>query len=381
MAIASLKDLYLDELANLYDAEGQMIRALQRLADAAHAPELKETLVKHGAESRLHLERLQLIFTHWGETVRSQRCAGLAGIVQEADDRVNDAETEEARDAAIVGVAQRIEHYEIAAYGCARTYARRLNRIDEARLLKETLDEEGRADRRLTGIAEARINDDARFETDFVEDEPPAQGLRYVDVARLASGDRKAASFEIRNEADDALGTLDGLVVDAVSGEPRYLVVARRTPLVGRRFLLPIEHVRFDSAGVFRVDIDKDVAALYSPFDRAELVAMRDAEERAYEGRLLDFFHRQPPRADRQAVAGDMLPDWLTAAASAVATNGAATILSDRRPSFIDEHAPRFDARAGEPADMAALNRSEGAPLRETTADASPTPPHGEKLR
>lgn len=167
MAIASLKDLYFDELSDLYDAEMQMIRTLPRLAEEAHAPELREALRHHCDESRLHLERLELIFTHWGERRRAKTCAGLAGIVQEADDRLNQEATDDARDAGIIGVAQRIEHYEIAAYGCARTYARRLNRPDEARLLQETLDEEGRADRRLTEMAEAHINDDARSEWDL----------------------------------------------------------------------------------------------------------------------------------------------------------------------------------------------------------------------
>src|SRR4029079_1081781 len=167
MAIASLKDLYFDELGDLYDAETQMIRALPRLADAARAVELRETLKRHCDESRLHLERLELIFTHWGERRRSKPCAGVAGIVQEADERLNDAATDDVRDAAIIGAAQRIEHYEIAAYGCARTYARRLNRLDEARLLQETLDEEGRVDRLLTDLATAHINDDARAESDF----------------------------------------------------------------------------------------------------------------------------------------------------------------------------------------------------------------------
>ena len=167
MGIASLKDLYLDELGDLYDAERQLIRALPRLADAAHAPELKETLTKHCDESRLHLERLQLIFTHWGEKVPSQSCAGLAGIVQEADDRLNQETTDDVRDAAIIGVAQRMEHYEIAAYGCARTCARLLNRLDEARLLQETLAEEGRADHCLSDLAEAHVKDDGRSEANL----------------------------------------------------------------------------------------------------------------------------------------------------------------------------------------------------------------------
>src|SRR5947208_15615775 len=117
MALASLKDLYFDELGDLYDAETQTIRTLPRLAEAARAPELREALTKHCDESRLHLERLELIFTHWGERRRSKPCAGLSGIVQEADERLNQSTTEDARDAAIIGVAQRVEHYEIAAYG------------------------------------------------------------------------------------------------------------------------------------------------------------------------------------------------------------------------------------------------------------------------
>jgi ferritin-like metal-binding protein YciE len=168
MAIASLRDLYFDELSDLYDAEWQIVRALPRLAEAAHQPELREALVRHCEESRLHLERLDLIFTHWGERLRSHACAGITGIVQEADDRVHEATTDDTRDAAIVGAAQRMEHYEMAAYACARTYARRLNRTDEARLLQETFNEESRADRRLAAIAEAHIAEGLQAEI-----EPP----------------------------------------------------------------------------------------------------------------------------------------------------------------------------------------------------------------
>ena len=174
MAIASLKDLYFDELSDLYDAELQKIRTLPRLAEAAHAPVLREALRKHTDESRLHLERLELIFTHWGERRRTKPCSGLAGIVQEADDRMNQDATEDARDASIIGAAQRIEHYEIAAYGCARTYARRLNRADDARLLQETLDEEGRADRRLTEIAEAGISNSRQSSVTSTDGQPSA---------------------------------------------------------------------------------------------------------------------------------------------------------------------------------------------------------------
>jgi len=152
MANGALTDVYLDELSTLYDAEMQALRVLPRLRDAARSPKLREALTRHCEETRLHIERLQLIFTHWGGQAATGHSAGLAGIVQEADERLHD----DARDAIVIGLAQRLEHYEIAAYGCARTYARRLSRPDEARLLLETLEEEGRAARRLTEVAESQ---------------------------------------------------------------------------------------------------------------------------------------------------------------------------------------------------------------------------------
>jgi ferritin-like metal-binding protein YciE len=156
MSAGTLRELYFDELCDLYDAESRATLLLSRLAEAAQHADLRRVLAQHGTEARLHLERVQLIFTHWGEARRARTCAGLAGIVQEADDRLNDPATDDARDAAIIGVAQRIAHYEIAAYGAARIFARWLNRLDDARLLEETIDEQRRAERRLTDIADAR---------------------------------------------------------------------------------------------------------------------------------------------------------------------------------------------------------------------------------
>jgi ferritin-like metal-binding protein YciE len=150
---ASLSDLYLDELGTLYDAETQMLRVLPRLSEAAHAPELRETLTGQCRVARLHLERIELIFTHWGERRPMRSSAALAGIVQEADGRLNQEATPDARDAAIIGVAQRMVHYEIAGYGSVRGHALRLNRWDEARLLREMLDEGSRAENRLMAIS------------------------------------------------------------------------------------------------------------------------------------------------------------------------------------------------------------------------------------
>jgi ferritin-like metal-binding protein YciE len=157
MATVSLKDLYFDELGDLCDVEDHLTRALSRLAEAAKAPELREALTRHSQESRLHRERLELIFTHWGQPLRPRPCKAFAAIVEEADERLSALSAESAIDTAIIGAAHRIEHYKIAAYESARAYARRLNRTDEARLLQETLEEESRADRGLAHIAEAQI--------------------------------------------------------------------------------------------------------------------------------------------------------------------------------------------------------------------------------
>ena len=361
MPIGSLKDLYIDELGDLYDAETQMIRELPRFAEAARAPELREALKKHCEESRLHLERLELIFTHWGERRRSKPCSGLAGIVQEADDRLNQEATDDARDAAIIGVAQRIEHYEIAAYGCARTYARRLNRPDEARLLQETLDEEGRADRRFTEIAEAHINDDARTEADLVSPRPTG-GLRYLEASDAATGPGSWERLPIHNDAGEELGAFDGLVVDSVIEHPRYVVVDSGSLFVHRRYLLPFDGIRFDeTARVLRVNIDKDVASRYPSFDRDAFRAMSDVEKREYEQRLFEFFPRERGTAPLTPPASPDVPEWLIKGAWITVPAEQARRLNDTTRSFANEFLPNREQMVAK--------------------ESEPPPRHGDKLR
>ena len=337
MAIVSLKDLYFDELGDLYDAETQMIRALPRLAEAARALELREALTRHSDESRLHLARLELIFTHWGERRTSKRCAGLAGIVQEADERLNDATTDDVRDAAIIGVAQRIEHYEIAAYGCARTYARRLNRLDEARLLQETLDDEGRTDRRLTEIAEARVNDDARLDTDFTA---PAtrRRLAYVPLGDVLHKRGSDEPVKIFAAGDDQLGSLDGLVVDG-RGRACYVVVDAGG-LLHRRHLLPLALLRLDQRGkAIRARIDKDVAGRYPPFDHDAFTVLSDEERGRYEASVLASFPTRSEAAKTDESIGT-LPEWLSGGTWITVPADFAERLPDDARQFVNEFAP-----------------------------------------
>jgi ferritin-like metal-binding protein YciE len=342
-----------------------MIRALPRLAEAARAPELRETLKRHCDESRLQLERLELIFTHWGVRRRPNACQGVAGIVQEGDERLNDAATDDVRDAAIIGVAQRLEHYEIAGYGCARTYARRLNRLDEARLLQETLDEEGRFDRRLTELAEARINDDARLEGDF--NGPAPSQLTYVPMDDVARQRGSAEPVPIRAADETELGGLDGLVVDADHHRARYVVV-NAGGILHRRYLLPVDALSFDArTSALRARIDRRIAEHYPPFEPDEFNTMDASDRRRYEVRVLTFFHsdREPPAADADLIG--TLPDWLLSGTWITVPAKRAEGLPEDVRELVNEFAPT-------PADS-----NDAAPEREHIAareNASDAPHH-----
>lgn len=375
MSLGSLKDLYLDELRDLYAAEMQMIRALPRLVDEARAPELRDLLSKHCEESRLHLERLQLIFTHWGQRVPSSTCAAIAGIVQEADERLTQLTTADVRDAAIIGIAQRIEHYEIAAYGCARTYARRLSRSDDARLLQETLDEEGRADHRLTEIAEAHINDDARSEADL-QAEPPVGRLHYVPMDVIAQGRKDHAPLPVRNDDED-LGTLDGLVAEGELGAARYAVVDAGGVLKHRRYLLPLSLLRFDErTRVLRVSLDKDVASRYPDFDRDEFQTMSEADRSGYEARLLKFFPVDSGR--ERETERPALPDWLLTGTWITVPPHRAEQLPAEARSFVNEFVPIHGD--DEPVRERMVAREDDGDASSSVRESA-TPPHGDKLR
>jgi ferritin-like metal-binding protein YciE len=382
MAIGSLKDLYIDELAHLYDGETQMIRTLPRLAEAAHAPELREALIKHCAESRLHLERLELIFTHWGERRRSRPCSGIAGIVQEADNRLHEEATDDVRDAAIIGVAQRIEHYEIATYGCARTYARRLNRPDEARLLQETLEEEGRSDHRLTEIAEAHVNDDARTEADLAETQQPSGRLQFVPAVAASKGHGAHERLPVCSDSDEELGTFDGLIVDTASQEPRYAVVDSGGLLLHRRYLLPFDTVSFDAEKrLLRAQVAKNVASRYPSFDPDEFGKMSDSELRRYDARLVRLFPQSAQHTARTAPA--TTPEWImTGTWITVPPDQAARLNDDTRP-FANEFRPTVSERepTGDPRTQEQVVGRDAAAPRPLRREDIASPPHGDKLR
>jgi len=158
MALNSLHDLYVEELKDLYNAENQLLKALPRMAKKASSPELKSAFTEHLAVTQKQVERLVQIFEELGVSPKGKKCKAMEGLLEEGKEVIEEDGDPAVLDAALIAAAQRVEHYEMAGYGCVRTFANLLGYVDSAALLQETLDEEGEADQKLTELAETVIN-------------------------------------------------------------------------------------------------------------------------------------------------------------------------------------------------------------------------------
>jgi len=158
MQMESLQDLFVDQLKDLYNAEGQLVKALPKMAKAASNPQLQAAFTEHLAQTREHVERLEQVFNTLGESPKGKKCKAMEGLIEEGKDMMDEDAEPEVMDAGLIAAAQRVEHYEIAGYGCVRTYAKLLGNNEAARLLQKTLDEEGQTDKKLTDLAERLIN-------------------------------------------------------------------------------------------------------------------------------------------------------------------------------------------------------------------------------
>jgi ferritin-like metal-binding protein YciE len=153
-----LEELLVDELKDLYSAESQLVKALPRMAKAAHSPELKRAFERHLEETRRQVERLDQIGQTLDTKMTGKKCKGMEGLIEEGKEVIEEDFDDNTRDAGLIGAAQRVEHYEIAGYGTARTHAELLGYSKVAKLLQQTLDEEAAADKKLTQLAESIIN-------------------------------------------------------------------------------------------------------------------------------------------------------------------------------------------------------------------------------
>ncbi|HEY5741834.1 MAG TPA: ferritin-like domain-containing protein [Terrimicrobiaceae bacterium] len=158
MKLTTLKDLYIHELKDLYSAEKQIIRALPKMAKAATNEKLAAGFKEHLEQTKEHAERLEKILSNYSVSTRGPKCKGMEGLLAEGSDMMEEEADEEVLDAGLIASAQRVEHYEIAGYGTARTYAELLGDKDGAKLLQTTLNEEADTDKKLTSLATSALN-------------------------------------------------------------------------------------------------------------------------------------------------------------------------------------------------------------------------------
>jgi len=158
----TLTDLFFDELADIYDAEQRIVRALPKMKKVATCKHLQRAIENHLKETEGQVKRLESVFKSFGKTAKGKKCEATIGLLKEGDEVAEEFKGSPAINAALIAAAQKVEHYEIASYGCLHEWAGLLGNEEAARLLEETLDEEKQADETLTELARETTNEEAR---------------------------------------------------------------------------------------------------------------------------------------------------------------------------------------------------------------------------
>lgn len=189
--MSSLKDLFLDELADMYDAEKRIAKGLTKLAKGATSQELKDAFTTHLDETQGHIEKVESVFQAFGEKAKGKACKATIGLLEEADEIASDNKGSPTINAALISAAQKVEHYEIASYGTLQEWATLLGNEDAADILGEILEEEEATNEKLTDIAESSANEEAMSEdSEESEDEMPAA----EKVGKSKSGSSRKSS-------------------------------------------------------------------------------------------------------------------------------------------------------------------------------------------
>lgn len=203
MEMESLKELYVDELKDLWSAETQITKALPKMIKAATHPKLKKAFNTHLKQTERQIKRLERIFKELDESPRGKKCVGMEGLLKEGAELIKEKPQADVLDAGLIAAAQHVEHYEMAGYGCVRTWARQLGEERHAELLQETLDEEELTDKLLTELAESSINIDAETGDDDADEKPSrARSNGNRDSARKTVSKGKASRDDDAMDAD-----------------------------------------------------------------------------------------------------------------------------------------------------------------------------------
>jgi len=190
MKIATLEDLLVEELRDLYSAETQLVKALPKMAKAAGSDELRTAIENHLQETQGQVQRLEQIFEHLSARPKGKKCAAMEGLIEEGKELMQeDIEDESVMDAGLIAAAQKVEHYEIASYGTVRTWAQQLGLNEVAQLLEQTLEEEKQADKKLNQIATEMVNEEAA-DSDESDEEESAPTKARGNGARAGGASR-----------------------------------------------------------------------------------------------------------------------------------------------------------------------------------------------
>ena len=313
MPTVTLRDLYAAELHDLMNAEKQIVAELPVMASRATSGRLRRAFEDHHAETKVQIDRLRLLLEQLNERSHSIPSGAVAALIEDARRRVDETERGETRDAALVAAAQRLEHYEMASYGTARSWAEALGDHDAVRILQQTLDEEGHTDNLLTKLAERGINqasgDDLLHESTRYRSRLRFVGAKDVPAAR-------DHEVHLHNAVGEHLGTLDGFVVDSESGRPIYYVIDSRGWFIGRRYVVPVGQIEADEgATALRTTLTRAELTRYPEFSPGAFTAMDDTDVVRYERRLHRIFAPDTTPYDGRPVYENLpvyrTPTWL----------------------------------------------------------------------
>jgi len=194
MKVESLDQLLQEQLRDIYDAEKQLVKALPKMAKAADSEELGEAINEHLEVTKGHVQRLEQVFEKLGTKAKGKTCAAMKGLVEEGEEVIAQDATGQMKDLAIIAAAQRVEHYEIAAYGTVRTFSERLGNEEVAELLQETLTEEEETDERLTEISETLLDAVGEMEGTEEEEEGAEIGEQEQEPAQAGKPKTRKSS-------------------------------------------------------------------------------------------------------------------------------------------------------------------------------------------
>jgi ferritin-like metal-binding protein YciE len=313
MSTVTLRDLYAAELHDLMNAEQQIVSELPMMASRATSGRLRRAFEDHHAETKVQIDRLRLLLEQLNEPAKGIPGGAVAALLEDARRRFDDTERGETLDAALIAAAQRIEHYELASYGTARSYAEALGDYDAARILQQTLDEEGHTDHLLTKLAERGINQAAGDDV-LQESTRYRSRLRFVGVKDVPEA--REREVHLHNASGEHLGTLDGFVVDSQSGRPIYYVIDSRGWFAGRRYVVPVGQIDADEgATALRTTLTRAELGRYPEFSPSAFTAMDDTDALRYERRLHRVFAPDIKPYDGRPVYENLpvyrTPTWL----------------------------------------------------------------------